>query len=245
MASRRRTRSVTRRAAGAIPAEIEAKLLVPSARELRALARLDRVGRYELRPRDVIELYSIYLDVPDHSLARNGVALRVRQHEKGWEATAKWGGTVAGLVHDRPELTVPLARAPKMPFTLPRGPLRTHLRALVDDRPLQPLLISEIRRQRIDVLPIAPRRRSQVVAEIALDHVRLRAPGRRRAVASYFELEIELVHGARREIAALARALQRRFQLMPSVESKFSRGIRLAYGREFGATHESGISARN
>jgi triphosphatase len=230
MASGRRTRSVTGRAPGAIPGEIEAKLLVPSASELRALARLERVGRYELRRRDSVDLYSIYIDVPDHTLARNGVALRLRQRGKDWEATAKWAGSVAGLVHDRPELTVSLARAPKMPFGLPRGPLRTHLRPLVGNRPLQPLLISAIRRQRIDVLPSAPRGRAQIVAEIALDRVRLSAPGRRRAAARYFELEIELVHGTRRDVETLARALQRRFQLTPSVESKFSRGIRLVYG---------------
>src|SRR5512135_2920320 len=114
---------------GSVPSEIEAKLLVPQDADLRAIARLERIGRYRVQPRDVVRLHSTYLDTADFTLAHHGVALRLRRHAGHWEATAKWAGSVRGDVHDRPELTVPLPRAPTTPFTPPSGPLAIRLAA--------------------------------------------------------------------------------------------------------------------
>lgn len=215
-----------------IPSEVEAKLLVPQDRDLLAIARLDRIGRYRVQPRDVVRLHSIYLDTADLSLAHHGVALRVRRQAGRWEATAKWTGRVRGAVHERPELTVPLARAPRTPFTPPAGPLAVHLAALVAGRPLAPILISDITRRRLDVLPPATATPADSIAELALDRVRLRSPARPESAAAYCEVEIELLHGSRRDIAGIARVLRQRFDLQPSQESKFARGLSLLYGRE-------------
>jgi triphosphatase len=138
-----------------IPLEVEAKLLVPAGLDVRAIARLTHIGAYALQPRGAVRLHSSYLDTPDLTLARNGVALRLRRQGRRWEATVKWAGHVAGDVHERPELTVALPRAPRLPFVPPPGPLHTRLAALVAGRPLAPILISEIRRRLFDVLPPA------------------------------------------------------------------------------------------
>ena len=82
---------------------------------------------------------------PSLTLARNGVAMRLRRQGRQWEATMKWAGRVEGDVHERPELTVALPSAPALPFVPPPGPLHTQLAALVAGRPLAPILISEIR----------------------------------------------------------------------------------------------------
>jgi len=212
-----------------IPIELEAKLLVTRAGDLRVIARLTAIGKYRLRPRPSTRLHSIYLDTPERTLARHKVALRVRRDTGRWEATAKWAGHAEGDIHARPELTVSLRRAPRMPFELPAGPLRTRLAPLVAQRPLLPLLITEISRRRRDVFAM-PRRDRLPLAELALDRVRLRAPGQRRAVATYSEIEIERRRGHRRTIAQLAQLLRSRFALTPSTESKFARGLRLLYG---------------
>ena len=115
----------------AIPVEVEAKLLVPRATDLRAIARLPQLGPYPLRSRGTVRLHSIYLDTSNLTLARHGVALRLRRHGRRWEATVKLAGRVEGDVHERPELTVPLASAPALPFCPPPGPLHTQLAALV------------------------------------------------------------------------------------------------------------------
>lgn len=236
-----------------IPVEVEAKLLVPTTSDLRAIARLTQLGPHPLQPRGAMRLYSIYLDTPSLTLARNGVALRLRRQGRHWEATAKWAGYVEGDVHNRPELTVALPRAPELPFLPPPGPLQTQLAALVAGRPLTPILVSEIHRRLFDVLPSDPATAPKPIAELALDRVRLRTPnkeplgGDQGAVApaghtnlpkpqpeaTYCEVEIEQRHGKQRDVADLAEWLRRSFNLAPSHESKFARGLALLYGHGF------------
>ena len=126
--------------APAVPSELEVKLLVPRARDVRAIARLTQLGSYHLEARDTVRLHSVYLDTAALTLARHGVAMRLRRLGEHWEATAKWGGEVTGDVHVRPELTVALEGTPTARFALPAGPLHTRLAALVAGRPLRPLV---------------------------------------------------------------------------------------------------------
>ena len=58
-----------------IAPEVEAKLIIPHARGVRAIARLKRLGGHPLRPRGLAHLHSLYLDTPELILARHGVAL--------------------------------------------------------------------------------------------------------------------------------------------------------------------------
>src|SRR4030095_13743691 len=132
-------------------------------------------ARFRRRPRGVQHLHSVYLDTRDFALARAGIALRLRRAGRSWEATAKWSGRVAGALHERPELTVALPGEPTSPFTLPDGPLRTQLTAVLLGRRLSPILVSEVRRQLRDLLP-ASASASDSLAEVALDTVELRGP---------------------------------------------------------------------
>jgi triphosphatase len=213
-----------------IPVEVEAKLLVPTTTDLRAIGRLNHLGPYRLQPRGAVRLHSSYLDTPSLTLARNGVAVRVRRQGRQWEATVKWAGQVESGVHERPELTVALPSAPVLPFFPLPGRLHTQLAALVAGRPLAPILISEIHRQLFDVLPSDPTVPSEPIAELALDRVHLRAPQDGRPEMDYCEVEVERRHGDRRDIANLAQFLRHSFNLAPSAESKFGRGLTLLYG---------------
>ena len=217
-----------------IPVEIEAKLLVPTATDLLAIARLTQLGPYPLRSRGAVRLHSSYLDTPSLTLARHGVALRLRRQGRQWEATVKLAGRVEGDVHERPELTVALPSAPALPFLPPPGPLHTQLAALVAGRPLTPILISEIHRRLFDVLPsnpaVPPAATPAPIAELALDRVRLHAPQDGQPETTYCEVEVERRHGDRRDIGSLARLLRRGFNLAPSSASKFARGLTLLYG---------------
>ncbi len=214
-----------------ISQEVEAKLLAPRAAVLTAIARVKSLGPYRLRPRQTAHLHTIYLDTREFTLARHGVALRLRRNRARWEASAKWSGREDGSIHERPELTVPLPHAPSFPFTLPPGPLVTHLSGLVAEQGLAPILISDVRRQRFAVL-LAQRIKDPAFAELALDQVRLSAPGSgRRAAITYCEVEIELEPGgAVQELCDFAELLRARFALTPVEDSKFSRGLALLYG---------------
>ena len=214
------------------PLEVEAKLLVPRASALRAIARLEGIGLYRLRPRDIVRLHSVYVDTPGLTLARRGIALRLRRQAGRWALTAKWAGRVAGLVHERPELTVALDKSPRFPLRV-NGLLRRDLDALIAGQALKPILITQIHRRRIDVVRSAAPSGHQALAELALDRVQLCGPDDRKAAARYTEIEIERLHGTRRDVTRLAQLLQARFGLMPSTESKFAHGLRVLYGAEF------------
>lgn len=212
-----------------VPAEIEIKLEAATADDLRDIARLRALGSYRLRPRRTLELHSRYLDTRDFALARAGVALRLRRTGRAWEATAKWGGRVAGALHERPELTVPLPAEPALPFVLPDGPLRAHLTAVVLGRRLMPVLITEVRRELRDVLsPRTPGAES--LAELALDTVTPHAPDGTPAGQNYYEVEVEQRAGQPHDLAALGDALQHGFGLVPSAASKFARGLQALHG---------------
>jgi len=208
-------------------AELEAKLLVSSPATLRAIARLESVGAYRLRPRDTVQLHSVYVDTPDYVLARHRIAFRVRRAAGQWEATIKWEGRSHGGLHERPELTVPLERRPRFPLALP-APLRIHLSALAAGRPMQPILISDVRRRRIDVLA-GGASDGAALAELAIDRVRLRVADADAVEDRYSEIEIERTGGQRRDVAAVARELRRMFDLRPSRGSKFERGLALVH----------------
>jgi inorganic triphosphatase YgiF len=213
-----------------VPVEMEAKLLVPRAADLSAISRLTRIGELPLRSRGQARLHSIYLDTPALTLARHGMALRLRRHGRRWEATLKWSGAVRGDVHERFELSVALPKPPALPLPEPPAAMRGRLAALVAGRPLIPILVSDIRRRLMDVLPPAASASAAPVAELALDVIRLRDPLERHPDAAYCEVEIERRHGSRRDIARLARRLRRDFKLERSTESKFSRGVSLFHG---------------
>ncbi len=217
-----------------IPQEIEAKLLVPRPAILSAIARLKDLGPYRLRPRQTVRLQTIYLDTAEFTLARHGVALRLRRNRARWEASIKWSGREDGMIHTRPELTVRLPRPPSFPFTVPVGPLATQLSVLVAGQPLTPILISDVYRQRRAV-QASKQGKAATFAELALDYVRLSAPGsRRRLTDTYCEIEIELeATGTTPDLLDFAELLRGRFALTPTEGSKFSRGLALLYGPGF------------
>jgi inorganic triphosphatase YgiF len=231
--------------ADTVPAEIEVKLEAASAEDLRHLAQLRLIGRFRLHPRRAVHLRSLYLDTRELALARAGIALRVRRVARAWEVTAKWSGRVSGSLHERPELTVALPGEPAAPFTLPDGPLRTQLAAVVLGRRLVPILVSDVHRQLRDLLPAGAGPTAAPLAEVALDTVELRAPDGRPAGVSYYEIEIERRAGQTRDLTALSHSLQQRFGLVPSRATKFARGLGELYGATLPAGGAPAIEVRD
>jgi CHAD domain-containing protein len=212
--------------AASVPAEIEAKLLVRSESDLRAIARLTELGPYRLERRPTQRLHSLYLDTPQFALSRSGVALRLRRHGGRWEATVKWSGIVVGVRHQRPELTVALPRKPEL-LRLP-AELHSHLAVLVRAAPLRPILITDITRGVLDVFAL--RDPAHPAAEIALDRVVYRTPNGQRVGETELEVEIEQRHGSEHDVDAVSELLRGPFDLDPSPETKLGRGLRAVLG---------------
>jgi triphosphatase len=207
-----------------VATEVELKLLAPSAQVLGQIARLRSLGPFRLRPMPRQYLHSIYLDTKNQRLARNGVALRLRRDGISWELTAKWSGHRVGVRHERPEINLTLDQAPDLPLRIEGTALHLHLAALVMQQPLEPFLVTNIRRLRREVLRDRTDHEHSI-AEIALDSVRLASPAGVSVTAPYFEVEIEKREGSTRQLGKLGRLLRQRFDLEPSAASKFARGI--------------------
>ncbi len=215
--------------ASQIPAELEAKLLASGEGTLRAIARLAQIGDYCVTVRDTVRLHSLYLDTNELALARQGIALRLRRCGRRWEATIKWEGSSDQEIHERPELTVPLRGRPRTPFELTQPELYEHLAARVAGRALRTVLVSDIRRTRLNVETIDAEPGSEPLVEIALDRVHLHGPQPDEPVTRYYEVEVERIGGQRKDVVQIAGFLRTRFGLYPSTESKFARGIALLH----------------
>jgi inorganic triphosphatase YgiF len=226
-----------------VASEVEAKLIVRNASDLSALAQLSLLGPFSFHPLHAVRLHSVYLDTPERILAHHGVALRARRQQRRWEMTAKWFGRVVGDVHERPELTVPLRAAPRAPFLVEDETMRLHLGALCAGRPLEPILLTDIHRRRVQVRRRDASAETPPLAEMALDRVQLKHPHRTGVADRYLELEIELVDGDRNDLRRLAEMLRRAFDLRPSPESKFSRGLRLYYDLDPSLQREAPVAA--
>jgi len=216
-------------AASQVPTEVEAKLLVPRPADLRDVARMTEIGDYRLRAIRPLRLHTRYLDTADLALARHGVALRVRRDGKRWELTAKWEGSVDGVIHSRPELTIALAGEPPNPFHLNDPALHVALAAIIAGRPLRLVLVSDMLRRRLELLRKDAADDAPVLAEIALDQVHLHGDGEG-PTQRYCELEIEQQAGSVADLNAVVALLRERFELLPSAETKFSRGLELLHG---------------
>jgi inorganic triphosphatase YgiF len=212
-----------------IPAELEAKLLAPGESTLRAVARLAEIGAYRVTLRDTVRLHSLYLDTAELALTRQGIALRLRRCGRRWEATVKWEGRSEREIHERPELTVPLRGRPRIPFELNQPELFEHLAARVAGRPLRTVLVTDIRRTRLNVTTADSASEAAPLVEIALDRVYLHGTEPDEPETRYYEIEIERLGGQRKDVVQIAAFLRNRFGLYPSTESKFARGIALLH----------------
>ncbi|HSW23016.1 MAG TPA: CYTH and CHAD domain-containing protein, partial [Burkholderiaceae bacterium] len=180
-------------------------------------------------------LHAIYQDVPDRSLARASVALRVRRERGQWIQTLKAPGAHA-LERVEDEVVIGPARDGKRP---PTADLKRHKSSaahaalrdalgLKQDDPwpkVQPAFEVKVQRRVRQVMEGESR------IELALDEGEVLAAGRKQPIR---ELELELVEGDVRDLLALARRWRERWGLWLSTASKAARGDRLVSGELYG-----------
>ena len=200
--------------------------------ELKLLVAPEDLGRVERHPalkgmrhwaarRE--HLATVYYDTPDFELAREGVALRVRQGGERNVQTLKAEGLAAAGLHAREELEWPLAGHAGPDLTvLDETPYRRlFARKRVRER-LQPVFTTEFDRA-ARMVAFA----DGTAAELAIDRGEIRA-GERSAPIS--EAEIELKTGDAHALFALAREIARDVPVRLGHASKAERGYALARG---------------
>lgn len=192
--------------------ELELKLEVEPA----DAERLRTDGLFGGQPR-VERQISVYFDTPKGKLRRQGLILRVRQHDEGWVQTVKHIGDSAGLF-DRAEWEVPVQA------------LQPDLQAF-EGTPLKELIPPHQFRHLIPVFRTDVERTSWAVKgngemiELTYDSGAIEEGA---ASEPIHELELELKEGDVGALFALARRITREVPGKLGVQSKSERGFALA-----------------
>jgi inorganic triphosphatase YgiF len=181
----------------------------PSEQELaEALAR----AGFDLGPVTIVHNKDRYFDDARLSLSRAGLALRRRMSEGEMLATLKTRGSVAGALHDREEIELPMDGREWPKAILDRVAVVT-VPGL-----LQPHTVIETKRQRFAVL-----REGRPVAVLAFDKVSARSQHGERSVG-FDEVEIE-AHGHTDDatLERIAGAVAEVVALTPNAVTKLER----------------------
>ncbi|GEO82373.1 CYTH and CHAD domain-containing protein [Pararhodospirillum oryzae] len=200
------------------PLETELKLICPA-------DGLDRLRGHPLlagAPTRVARLVSTYFDTTEGTLARAGYALRVRKDGgERWQALKNQGEAQGGL-HVRNEWEMPLAGETPDLSLLPAPHPRATVEALVGNRSLVGLIVTDFERATwlVD--------HDGAVIEVALDVGSVSALDRRTPL---IELELELKAGPRAAVFALALALAEGAPLRLTGITKAERGVALLEAR--------------
>jgi len=182
-----------------------------------------RGSGFSLQARGLRQQLDAYVDTEGGALRAAGVALRRRQVDGARFATLKTLGSVAGALHERDELELPLAAGAAWP-----EPLLQRLERLIgsEANALVPALRTEllIRTERSVFVVWQGERR---VAELCFDEVAASTPASERE-ALFREAELEAAQGVSVELLeAIAARLERAVTLTPSGVSKLERAAAL------------------
>jgi len=200
--------------------ELEAKLLVPDAAALEALARVTRIGDAVLQQPRSHTHHDTYLDTPSLRLARAGYGCRLRRKGAEAVATLKGLGGVSGAVHAREEIEHDLAEPSVAALlALDAEPGRT-VRRLAAGEALHELFRVETQRRTWDAVW-----GEQVCYELVLDRAVFRVPDGEHVL---LEVELECREGDTARLRTAAAELRERFGLADSTLSKFARGLHWA-----------------
>ena len=228
--------------------EIEAKFSAPDAAVLERLGALDELAGYALEGHESVAMADVYLDTAGRILHAAGMFCRRRDRGDRVVLTVKRrrpdagdAGDDAGAVHRRDEWEAELPRgaADTSPADWPAGAARDRVLAVVGEAALVPLV--EVRQTR--VLRAVVRDGAQI-AELSLDTLTFVVEGDDEQPARY-EVEAELKGaGAEADLAAIAAALQRDFDLTPQPLSKVERALAALDGESPAGPLLSGDEAR-
>ena len=205
--------------------EIEAKFLIDGAEQASAL--IDSLKSQVTRPPARVHIVDSYWDTADWSLYRAGWAYRWRNASGKKSLTLKSIDGGRDVLHRRVEVEQPAPADPEgLGNSLPDGHVADHLDGL-DLTGLRELFRVNNNRRIFDI-----RTPDETLVRAAVDQVTVSTPrseGRQPADGlAFMELELELVEGREESLLRMAKAMQKRFDLLQSRRGKFDRGLQVA-----------------
>lgn len=174
------------------------------------------------RTEEELEMHAVYFDTEDRRLNREGIAFRIRKEGNNLVGTLKWSGCSEDGMHKREEINVPVddeaMQATPDISIFDQSEMCEVLDKLVGKRTLIPLMdIYVLRRQvRLDT--------GKCICELSVDKGEVVCSGK---TAPILEMEIELYSGDEEDMTALGAEFAEKYQLEPSNESKYKKGLDL------------------
>ncbi len=199
--------------------ETEIKLLIAK-KDVKVLLSSPLVAKKTKKgSHKTVKLASLYFDTRDLLLKQAGVAYRIRQNGKKYEATVKFDKSGAGGLTARKEYNVPVKNA-KPDLTVFAGQdLRIDLDSILGAAQIEKLFSVRVKRE-LRLLQVT----KETVVEMAIDQGFISAGGKKETIN---EVELELKEGSLADLLAYTAQVAAAVPVFTESRSKFARGLAL------------------
>ena len=199
--------------------ETEIKLLIAK-KDVKTLITSPLVAKKTKKgSHKTVKLVNIYFDTRDLLLQQAGIAYRVRQNGKQYEATVKLRQTDAGGLTERQEYNVPVKNAkPDLSVFADTG-IQVDFDSLLGAAQIEKLFSVRVKRE-IRLLQVT----KETVVEMAIDQGFISAGGKKETVD---EVELELKEGSLADLLAYTAKVAATVPVFTESRSKYARGLAL------------------
>ena len=166
-----------------------------------------------------VKLVNVYFDTRDLLLRQAGIAYRVRQNGKKFEATVKLGRSEAGGLSARQEYNVAVKNAKPDLSVFNDSGLQVDFDALLGTAQIEKLFTVRVKRE-IRLLQVT----KETVVEMAIDQGFISAGGKKETID---EIELELKEGSLADLLAYTAKITAEVPVFTESRSKYARGLAL------------------
>ncbi len=199
--------------------ETEIKLLIAK-KNVKTLTASSLVAKKTKKgSHKTVKLVNIYFDTRDLLLGQAGIAYRVRQNGKKFEATVKLGRSGAGGLSARQEYNVAVKNAKPDLSVFKDSGLQVDFDALLGTAQIEKLFTVRVKRE-IRLLQIT----KETLVEMAVDQGFISAGGKKETID---EVELELKEGSLADLLAYTAKIAAEVPVFTESRSKYARGLAL------------------
>ena len=199
--------------------ETEIKLLIAK-KDVKALVASPLVAKKTKKgSHKTVKLINIYFDTRDLLLRQAGIAYRVRQNGKKYEATVKLGKTAAGGLSARQEYNVPVKNAKPNLSVFDDSGLPVDFAALLGTAQIEKLFTVRVKRE-LRLLQVT----KDTLVEMAIDQGFISAGGKKETID---EVELEIKEGSLADLLEYTAKIAAMVPVFTESRSKFARGLAL------------------
>ena len=199
--------------------ETEIKLLIAKKHVKTLMASSLVAKKTKKGSHKTVKLVNIYFDTRDLLLQQAGIAYRVRQNGKKYEATVKLGRSEAGGLSARQEYNVAVKNAKPDLSVFNDSGLQVDFDALLGTAQIEKLFTVRVKRE-IRLLQIT----RETLAEMAIDQGFISAGGKKETID---EVELELKEGSLADLLAYTAKIAAEVPVFTESRSKYARGLAL------------------